>query len=135
MNVARYISQKIDGGADSGSFTSSVTKIAIISIAMGLAVMVVSFAILQGFRNEIQNKIFSFGAHLQISRYDTNNSLEVAPIGGPRLVRQLHRYPQVAHTQPYAVKTAIIKTPDEVLGVVLKGLNEKMENRRCAKTW
>jgi len=125
MNVARYISHKIDGGADSGSFTSSVTKIAIISIAMGLAVMIVSFAILQGFRNEIQGKIFSFGAHLQISRYDTNNSLEVAPIGGPRLVRQLHRYPQVAHTQPYAVKTAIIKTPDEVLGVVLKGLNEE----------
>ena len=52
--------------------------------------MVVSFAILQGFRNEIQNKIFSFGAHLQISRYDTNNSLEVAPIGGPRVAAALH---------------------------------------------
>ena len=124
MNVARYISQKIDGGADSGSFTSSVTKIAIISIAMGLAVMVVSFAILQGFRNEIQNKIFSFGAHLQISRYDTNNSLEVAPIGGPRLVRALHEFPEVKSTQPYAVKTAIIKTKDEVMGVVLKGIAE-----------
>jgi len=124
MNVARYISQKIDGGADSGSFTSSVTKIAIISIAMGLAVMVVSFAILQGFRNEIQNKIFSFAAHLQISRYDTNNSLEVAPIGGPRLVRELHGFPEVKSTQPYAVKTAIIKTKDEVLGVVLKGISE-----------
>ena len=124
MNVARYISQKIDGGADSGSFTSSVTKIAIISIAMGLAVMIVSFAILQGFRNEIQNKIFSFGAHLQISRYDTNHSLEVAPIAGPRLMRQLHEFPQVKSTQPYAVKTAIIKTKDEVLGVVLKGISE-----------
>jgi lipoprotein-releasing system permease protein len=88
-------------------------------------VMVVSFAILQGFRNEIQSKIFSFGAHLQISRYDTNNSLEVAPIGGPRLIEQLHRFPQVKYTQPYAVKTAIIKTPDEVLGVVLKGIDER----------
>jgi len=124
MNVARYISHKIDGGADSGSFTSSVTKIAIISIAMGLAVMVVSFAILQGFRNEIQNKIFSFGSHLQISRYDTNNSLEVAPIAGPRLVQELHQFPEVKSTQPYAVKTAIIKTKDEVLGVVLKGIAE-----------
>jgi lipoprotein-releasing system permease protein len=125
MNVSRYISQKIDGGADSGSFTSSVTKIAIISIAMGLAVMVVSFAILQGFRHEIQGKIFSFGAHLQISRYDTNNSLEVAPIGAPELERRLKAFPQVEYTQPYAVKTAIIKTKDEVLGVVLKGINEK----------
>ena len=124
MNVSRYISQKIDGGADSGSFTSSVTKIAIISIALGLAVMVVSFAILQGFRNEIQNKIFSFAAHLQISRYDTNNSLEVAPIGGPRLVKQLHEFPEVKTAQPYAVKTAIIKTREEVLGVVLKGISE-----------
>jgi len=124
MNVSRYISAKIDG-ADAGSFTASVTKIAIISIAMGLAVMVVSFAILQGFRNEIQGKIFSFGAHLQISRYDTNNSLEVAPIAGPRLQQQLARFPQVQYTQPYAVKTAIIKTPDEVLGVVLKGIDEK----------
>ena len=124
MNVARYISHKIDGGADSGSFTSSVTKIAIISIAMGLAVMVVSFAILQGFRNEIQNKIFSFGAHLQISRYDTNNSLEVAPIAAPVLVDELRQFPEVKSTHPFAVKTAIIKTKDEVLGVVLKGIAE-----------
>lgn len=124
MNVARYISHKIDGGADSGSFTSSVTKIAIISIAMGLAVMIVSFAILQGFRNEIQSKIFSFGAHLQISRYDTNNSLEVAPIGAPSVEKSLRRFGQVKTVQPYAYKTAIIKTPDEVLGVVLKGIDE-----------
>ena len=125
MNVSRYISQRIDLGSESGSFSASVTKIAVISIAMGLAVMVVSFAILQGFRNEIQGKIFSFGAHLQISRYDTNNSLEGAPIAAPRLERQLRAFPQVQYTQPYALKTAIIKTPDEVLGVVLKGIDEQ----------
>ncbi|WP_246010604.1 ABC transporter permease [Hymenobacter perfusus] len=102
-----------------------MTKIAIISIAMGLAVMVVSFAILEGFRNEIQNKIFSFGSHLQISKYDTNNSLEVEPIAGPRLVQDLRRNPQVASMQPFARKTAIIKTKEEVLGVVLKGIDEK----------
>ncbi|SNR61483.1 ABC transporter permease [Hymenobacter mucosus] len=125
MNVSQYISNKIDGGADSGSFTSSVTKIAIISIAMGLAVMVVSFAILEGFRNEIQSKIFSFGSHLQISKYDTNNSLEVEPIGEPQLIQELKRNPQVKSFQPFARKTAIIKTKDEVLGVVLKGIDEK----------
>ena len=124
MNVSQYISHKIDG-ADAGSFTSSVTKIAIISIAMGLAVMVVSFAILEGFRNEIQNKIFSFGSHLQISKYDTNNSLEAEPIGQPRLLRELRDNPQVATIQPFARKTAIIKTKDEVLGVVIKGIDEK----------
>ena len=103
MNVARYISNKLDGGADSSSFTSSVTKIAIISIAMGLAVMVVSFAILEGFRNEIQAKIFSFGAHLTVSKYDNNNSLEVEPINGAELTRDLRRYPQIKSDINYRI--------------------------------
>ncbi|MGI4760944.1 MAG: ABC transporter permease [Janthinobacterium lividum] len=124
MNIARYISRRMDG-ADSGSFTHSVTRIATVSIALGIAVMIVSFSILQGFREQIQDKIFSFGAHMQLSRYDTNNSLEVAPISEPELRRQLARYPQVASVQPFARKTAIIKTTDEVLGVVLKGVSEK----------
>ncbi len=111
-------------GADSGSFTHSVTRIATVSIALGIAVMIVSFSILHGFREQIQNKIFSFGAHIQLSRYDTNNSLEVAPISEPELRRQLAHYPQVASVQSFARKTAIIKTPDEVLGVVLKGVSE-----------
>ncbi|MDF7812148.1 FtsX-like permease family protein [Hymenobacter sp. YC55] len=101
-----------------------MTKIAIISIALGLAVMIVSFSILEGFRNEIQSKIFSFGAHLTVSKYDTNNSIEIEPISGPGLVKDLRRFPQVATIQPFARKTAIIKTKDEVLGVVLKGISE-----------
>ncbi len=112
-------------GADTGSFTHSVTRIATVSIALGIAVMIVSFSILHGFREQIQSKIFSFGAHLQLSRYDNNNSLEVAPIAEPELRRQLARYPQVASVQSFARKTAIIKTTDEVLGVVLKGVSEK----------
>jgi len=124
VNTARYISRRMDG-ADTGSFTHSVTRIATVSIALGIAVMIVSFSILHGFREQIQNKIFSFGAHLQLSRYDTNNSLEVAPISEPQLRRALARYPQVASVQPFARKTAIIKTPDEVLGVVLKGVSER----------
>ncbi|MGI4874426.1 MAG: ABC transporter permease [Janthinobacterium lividum] len=124
MNIARYISRRMDG-ADSGSFTHSVTRIATVSIALGIAVMIVSFSILHGFREQIQSKIFSFGAHVQLSRYDNSNSLEVAPISEPELRRELGRYHQVASIQPFARKTAIIKTADEVLGVVLKGISEK----------
>ena len=128
MNISRYISSKI-GGTGSDSFTSSVTKIAIISIAVGLAIMIVSFAILQGFRNEIQRKIFSFGAHLQISKYDTNNSFEGKPISTTAVVRNLRGIPGIQHYQPYAFKTAIIKTDEEVYGVVLKGVDKNYDFR------
>ena len=112
-------------GADVGSFTHSVTRIATVSIALGIAVMLVSFSILQGFREQIQGKIFSFGAHIQLSHYDNTNSLEVAPLNEPDIRRRLRPYRQVQSVQPFARKTAIIKTTDEVLGVVLKGINEK----------
>jgi lipoprotein-releasing system permease protein len=122
VNVSRYISRKL-AGAGAESFTSTVTKIAVISIALGLAVMLVSFAILEGFRNEIQAKIFGFGAHLHISKYDTNNSYEGYPIS-TRNVLEEESLPGVRHVQPFARKTAIIKTDEEVLGVVLKGVDQ-----------
>lgn len=121
MNISRYISDKISE-VQTGSFTSSVTKIAIISIAAGIAIMIVSFAILEGFRNEIREKIFSFGAHLQISKYDTNNSYEGAPISRSTGINSTEDIPGIQQIQAYARKTAIIKTNDEVLGVVLKGI-------------
>lgn len=89
--------------------------------------MIVSFAILQGFRNEIQRKIFSFGAHLQISKYDTNNSFEGKPINTNAVVKNLKGINEIQHYQPYAFKTAIIKTEEEVYGVVLKGIDKSYD--------
>ncbi len=87
--------------------------------------MIVSFAILEGFRNEIRDKIFSFGAHLQISKYDTNNSYEGAPISYNIGVTE--EIPGIKKVQAFARKTAIIKTEDEVLGVVLKGVGKNYD--------
>ncbi len=85
--------------------------------------MIVSFAILEGFRHQIQDKIFSFGAHLQISKYDTDNSFEGLPISTNTGVNA-EAIPEIAHMQPFARKTAIVKTEGEVLGVVLKGIDK-----------
>lgn len=126
MNISKYISDRISE-VQTGSFTSSVTKIAIISIAAGIAIMIVSFAILEGFRNEIREKIFSFGAHLQISKYDTNNSYEGSPISRSTGINSTEDIPGIQQIQAYARKTAIIKTDEEVLGVVLKGIEENYD--------
>src|SRR5688572_10215911 len=92
--------------------------------------MIVSFAILEGFRNEIQDKIFSFGSHLQISKYDSNNSFEGLPIStNTGIDTNKNSIPEIAHIQPFARKTAIIKTDTDVLGVVLKGVDRQYDLR------
>jgi len=123
VKISRFISNRI---SDTGtqSFTASVTKIAIISIAIGIAIMIVSFAILEGFRNEIQTKIFSFAAHLQVKKYDTNNSFEGEPISTRLVESDLKGIPEIKNMQPYTFKTAIAKAGDEVLGLILKGVDQ-----------
>jgi lipoprotein-releasing system permease protein len=86
--------------------------------------MIVSFAILEGFRNEIRDKIFSFGAHLQVNKYDTNNSYEGAPISNAIGLSEADSIPGIKQIQAFARKTAIVKSEEEVLGVVLKGVGK-----------
>lgn len=126
MNIAKYISDRITN-AGPQSFTGSVTKIAIISIAIGLAIMIVSFAILEGFRNQIQSKIFSFAAHLQVRKYDTNNSFEGNPISTLAVEKDLKNIPELKKYQPFALKTAIAKSSDEVLGLIIKGIDKNYD--------
>lgn len=86
--------------------------------------MIVSFSILEGFRNQIQSKIFSFAAHLQVSKYDTNNSFEGDPVSTRAIEKDLKSIPEIKIKQPYAFKTAIAKGSDEVLGIIIKGIDK-----------
>jgi len=79
MNLPRFIAQRIHK-TNTTTFTSTVTKIGISSIAIGLAVMIISFSILIGFKKTIQEKLFSLSSHIQVSKITLNQSFEETPI-------------------------------------------------------
>jgi len=101
-----------------------IVKIGITGIALGVAVMILTMAIVTGFQKEIIVKITTFSPHLQINTFDHNNSLEATPLylreGTLDSIRAL---PGVRHLQPYATKNGILKTKAENEGVVLKGVD------------
>ncbi|MEL6538336.1 MAG: ABC transporter permease, partial [Bacteroidota bacterium] len=74
-----FISKRIRTNA-TGRFSATIQRIAIGSIAVGLAVMIVSQFILGGFRATIQEKIFSFGAHVLVTKYSNTNSYDENPV-------------------------------------------------------
>lgn len=122
VNVPFFLASRVRR-APVESFSATVTKVGIASIAIGLAVMIVAFAVLFGFKRTIQEKIFLFGAHLQVSKFTANFSYEESPIStkGPFLA-QAKANPDVAHVQAVALKAGILKTPDELAGIVMKGV-------------
>jgi lipoprotein-releasing system permease protein len=103
-------------------------RIAIISMALGLTVMILSVSIVIGFKKEVRNKVIGFGSHIQICNFDTNTSYETRPIVfSDSLLNQLKAAPNIRHIQTFATKPAIIKTDNDFQGIVLKGVDENFD--------
>jgi lipoprotein-releasing system permease protein len=105
-----------------------VIRIAIISVALGLAVMIVSVAIVTGFQKQIRDKIVGFGSHIQVAKFDSNNSFEFEPIRKNQAFYQsLQKTKGIRHIQAFATKAGIIKTSEQIQGVVFKGVGSDFD--------
>ena len=94
--------------------TPPVVRIAMIGIALGLAVMILSVAIVIGFKKEIRNKVIGFGSHIQITNFDNNASYESTPIAvSDTLLEHLKTFPGITHVEGFATKPGILKTDSD----------------------
>jgi lipoprotein-releasing system permease protein len=101
-----------------------IVNIAIAAVAISVAVMLISVAVVQGYKLQITNKITGFSNHIQISRLDFNNSFETNPIYRDAKTEQILKADsRIEFVQPYATKAGIIKTSTEFEGIVLKGID------------
>lgn len=127
MNLSYFISKRISRGYQEG-FSSTIHKIAIVSIAIGLAASIVSFLIMKGFQETVKEKIFSFSGHILITKFSMNNSTEEQPMDfNIDLYKQPEKYPYVRHVQEFANKIGVVKTDDDALGVLLKGVGRSFD--------
>ncbi|MFC2186408.1 ABC transporter permease [Fulvivirgaceae bacterium LMO-SS25] len=129
MNLAFFIAQKISIKS-SGKFSALVYRIAVAGIAMGVAIMLVSFLILDGFRNEIKQKVFDFSGHVHVSKFTLSGSFEENPINQLARWQELEDLPAVNQVIEVASKPALLRVDDEVEGIVIKGVpaHYKVEN-------
>lgn len=127
MNLPYFIAKRITKH-ETGSFSSIINRIAIISIAVALTALICTFMILKGFEDTIKAKIFSFSGHLTISKYTLSTSFEDSPVqASDSLLFQVSQLPGVDYVQTYAYKAGLLKTKEEVQGVILKGLDHKFD--------
>lgn len=122
MNFELYFAKKIIKG-DKNSFSKPIIRISIVAIALGIAMMTLSLSIVQGFQAEIEKKISGFGAHIQISTYDSRGLLENKAISKNReFIPKLLKLNGVNHIQTFANKAAILQFNENNYGVVMKGV-------------
>lgn len=129
MSLELFIARRIYFNREEGQqATPPVVRIAMIGIALGLAVMILSVAIVIGFKKEIRNKVIGFGSHIQITNLDNNSSYESTPIAvSDTLLNQLKIFPGVTHVESFATKPGILKTDTDFQGIVLKGVDQNYD--------
>jgi lipoprotein-releasing system permease protein len=124
FNTELFIARRIFfAKGTSKKFSESIVSFAVFGIAFGLFVMILSVAIVTGFKKEIRNKVIGFGSHIQLVNFDSNSSYETVPVSkDQKWLSGIRNLKGVKGVQSFATKPGIIKTDNEVLGIVLKGV-------------
>jgi lipoprotein-releasing system permease protein len=100
-----------------------VIRLAILSIALGLSVMILSVSIVIGFQKAVRQKVSGFDAHIQISGFSNNNSYEQSSIDRNQdFVSEIKDMNGVRNIQVYAKKGGILKANNTIQGVMMKGV-------------
>jgi lipoprotein-releasing system permease protein len=153
MNLPLFIAKRVSFSTKK-TFTGLIVRIAIVAVALSLCVMIISTAIISGFKLQIGEKIFGFWGHIHITSTQINRTtMESVPISANQQflpeIKNLGRVAYreqvsifgiplpwervkttkggVRHIQSFALKPGIIKTKKEIEGIVLKGIGKDFD--------
>jgi len=106
-------------------FSQVALRLSVLSIALGLATMILSISIVIGFQQSIRSKIAGFDGHIQVSKYDFNSSMELPPIMRDKGLELLVKDRDgIRSISPFAYKGGVIKSDEIIQGCVFKGVNK-----------
>ncbi len=112
-------------GGSSGRASRLATGIATTGVAIGLAVMLVSVAIVLGFQKEVQDKVLGFGAHIKVLNYKSLGQKEFSPIVvDDSLTARLAAIPNVASVSRFCIKPGMLKTDANFRGIAIQGIGQ-----------
>lgn len=123
MNLELDIARRLAAAA-SGSGRSVMERIATLSVALSLAVMLLSMAVIMGFKREIAHKMSAFSSHIVVTDVRSLRMVNATPIrSSAYLDSLLHATPDIDRVARYARRGGIVRTAEAVEGVVLKGVD------------
>ena len=125
MNIEYFIAKKLfTAKENNNSYTKPILRIAIFAVSLSVAIMLISLMIVNGFKNDISSKVIGFGSHIVITKFSNNQSYESEPIStNQNFLSKISNDDYIRNINVFATKAGIIKTSEEIHGVVLKGVS------------
>ncbi len=99
------------------SFISVISIFSVIGIALGVAALIVVLGVMNGFSNNLQQKILGVNAHLIIT------SLQGPIKDYGKLCNKIHNIHEIKGVMPFLYAEVMVSSPNGVKGVVLRGID------------
>ena len=132
MNHELYIARRMTLNNERQKGSPSLT-VALVGIVLAVVVMILSIAIVMGFKGEIAGKIMHLDAHLRVSNAALGIDDNYATVNG-REVREAIAEdgtfaPMVESISLIADKSAILKTDQDFMGIIMRGVDDGYDFR------
>lgn len=130
MNLPYFLAHRIYAqNDDKRKVSRPAIRIATIGVAIGLAVMIVSVCVVLGFKHAIRDKVIGFGSHIQVAEYNALMGGDGRAVQMDDSVMSVLSHIQgVNHVQRFAYRQGILKTDDDFLGVMFKGVGPEFDS-------
>jgi lipoprotein-releasing system permease protein len=133
MNFPLFVARRIRKTQDT-SFSKTVTYVGIGTVAVGTAIILVSFAILFGFKSTIEDKLTSISGDARISQISGNHSFSEIPLVRNRTWEaQTLKRPEIDHIQAHIQRPGIIVGKDGLAGIIVKGIGKDLPVKQLEK--
>jgi len=120
-----FIAQRLQLKAQH-SFAYMIVNISIAALALGIAVMIIANSMVNGFQYEVKRKLFDFWGHAHVLYNDNNISFQEQPIPSTgNYLDSILSLSGITNIEPYIKKAGILKTPNDIEGIVLKGISKE----------
>lgn len=127
MSFELFIARRLRLGKSSQSGSPGM-GIALTGIVLAVVVMILSIAIVMGFKNEVSGKIFNLDSHLKVSNAVLGLDENYATVNGREVYEGLKKNSEFAEkVQSIALiadKPAILKTDNEFRGIEYRGVDK-----------
>lgn len=125
MNLELFIARRLYGTRKGVRHISRpAVAIAQWGVTIGAVIMIASICIIVGFKQQVREKVFGFGGHVQMMTYNGNAVGESPLTIDDEFMERLGDIRNVATVQQYVQKTGIIMGEKEYEGVVVKGIGK-----------
>jgi lipoprotein-releasing system permease protein len=126
LNISSFIANRIAFNR-SRSFSRFIIRLSIVATVISVAAMIITLAFANGFQKKVSGKVFSFWGHVRIQETLPYSSLiteEIPIIASNETEDRIQKTPNVKAVYPFATRYAILKTKDELQGILVKGLDK-----------